>query len=229
MRIDWIVAVVTFLMFVVWAFSSYSLISTGEALSRSEAALQAAEKIADYMKVSFSSIPANITAPSDANNATVWAYMNWTGDENSTRIVRSRLSNQSLPCGISGSRVYWKANLSAGENYFLIESADFDASLNCGQNIPGTDENQTELWASESGLVFSGSRNSQVCSEMNQTYETQKRAIGTAFDFNILIEHAGGSFTCGPPVPLSGRDVFVYPVSGKLWEGGDVNMSVRLW
>ncbi len=230
MRIDWVIAAVTFIMFVVWAISYYSMINVGETISRSEAALNAADKIARYMETEIRSIPANITVPDDMNNITVWAYMNWTGDgQDSTRIFRAHLSNQSLPCDISGNRVYWKANVSAGENQFLIESVDFQTSLNCDQNIGPTDENQTTLWATESGSIFSASRNSQICSQINQTYESEKRNIGVTFDFSILIESGGSAVTCGIPVPISGTDVFVYPVSGVLWEGGDVNMSVRLW
>lgn len=230
MRIDWIVATVTFLMFVIWAFTNYSFISTGEMVSRSDAALQSTEKISDYMGVGFSSIPVVITASSDMNNVTVWAYMNWAGDEkNSTRIVKSHLSNQSQPCDISGDRLYWKANLTSGDNYFFIENIDWETSLNCGQAIPPTDENQSTLWVTESGSIFSDARNSMICGQMNQSYESTRKSIGVTFDFNILIETAGGSSTCGIPVPISGRDVFVFPVSGALWEGGDVNMSVRLW
>ncbi len=230
MRIDWIVAAVTFLMFVLWAFSYYSLINTGEAVSVSEAAMSAAGKISDYTRMDFSATPANITAPSDMDNVTVWAYMNWTVEEkNSTRVVTVQLSNQSLPCGISGDRLYWKANLSAGGNHFFIESAGLDTSLNCGQSIPPTDENQSTLWVTESGVIFSDERNSLICSQMNQSYHNTKKSIGITFDFNLLIENADGITTCGMPVPVSGRNVFVLPVSGRLWEGGAVNMSVRLW
>jgi hypothetical protein len=230
MRIDWIIAAVIFVMFVVWAISYYSLISAGESLSRSGSALQAAGKITEYMEAGFSSVPVNITLPGAMDDVTLWAYMNWTGDgQNSTRVVRSRLSNESLPCGIDGARLYWKANVSAGENHFLIESADLEVTLNCDDTIGATDENQTTMWAAESGTIFSEGRNSQVCGQLNQTYETEKRNIGVTFDFNILIESGGSALTCGRTVPLSGRDVFVYPVSGRLWEGGDVNISVRLW
>jgi hypothetical protein len=228
MRIDWVISVVTFLMFVMWAFSHYSLLGSSEIISRADSALLAAEKITDYMEVGLSSTPANITAPADAN-VTVWAYMNWTGDEaNSTRVVTEHLSNESLQCEVDGDRLYWKANLTTGDNYFFIENIDWELAMNCDQTIAPTNDNQTELWATESSGVFSADKNGQRCAEMNQSYQSTKRTIGVAFDFNVLVE-SGSSMECGIPLPAPGRDVFVFPVTGSLWNGGDVNITVRLW
>jgi hypothetical protein len=230
MRIDWIIAVVIFLMFATWSFSYYSLISTGEITSRAGSALQAGEKTADYMQIGFSSVPANFTSASDIDNVTMWAYMNWTGNEtNSTRVIQKQLSNGSLDCMVYGDRLYWNANLTSGNNFFFIEYAGLETSLNCDQTLVQSDENQTTMWAAEKGRIFSSSRNSQVCSQINSSYAKMKSEIGITFDFNILIDSAGSVSTCGPPVPITGRDVFVFPVAGRLWEGGEINMSVRLW
>lgn len=229
MRIDWIVSVVIFLMLTTWGIAHYSLIGSSQTVSKAGAALQSAERIVDYMSADLLSIPANITAPANANDATVWAYMNWTGDgANSARVVLSRLSATSLPCNISGDTLYWKANLTTGSNYFFIENMDWDTAPNCVQPITPTSENQSMLWAAESAGIFSADKNGQVCAQINQSYQGQKSNIGVTFEFNVLIED-GSTSECGIPVPASGRDVFVFPFSGRLWEGGNVNISVRLW
>ncbi len=230
MRVDWVIAVVTFLMLITWAFSYYSLISAGEMVSRKEPALQAMGKISDYMKVEFSSTPANITVPSGADNITVWAYMNWTGvGMNSARVVKSRFSNSSLPCNITGDRIYWKANLTSGNNYFFVENVESDEGLNCNQEIAPVDNNQSSLWATEVQSIFSSTKISHVCGLINQSYESVRNDIGVTFDFNVLVEMQESSYTCGLPVPVSAREVFVLPVTGEMWEGGSVNLSVRLW
>jgi hypothetical protein len=230
MRIDWIIAVVIFLMFATWSFSYYSLISAGEITSRAGSALQAGEKAAGYMKIAFSSVPVNLTSASDTDNVTMWTYMNWAGDEkNSTRVVKQRFSAAGLDCMISGDKLFWEANLTSGDNYFFLEYGDFEAPLNCDQSLVTPDDNQTTMWAAESGHMFSSYRNSQVCSQINSSYAEMKDEIGITFDFNILIDSAGSVSTCGPPVPITGRDVFVFPAAGRLWEGGEMNMSVRLW
>ncbi|MCK5547910.1 MAG: hypothetical protein KAI64_02780, partial [Thermoplasmata archaeon] len=163
-------------------------------------------------------------------NATLFAYMNWTGSgKNSTRVVRERLSNNSLPCMISGDKVYWNASLGVGENFFFIEHAGLDVSLACDQSIVGIDDKQAMLWAVEYRDVFSTARNADICGQMNGSYALMKSTIGVTFDFNILIGTEANATTCGSPIPRTGTGVFVYPASGALFEGGEINMSVRLW
>jgi hypothetical protein len=230
MRVDWIIAVVTFLMFVTWAITYYSNMPTAGEFSVSSSAMKAGKKITDYMKTQYTTLPANITSPASASNAVMWAYMNWTGNEtNTTRVVLDRLSNTSLDCMVSGSRLYWRADLSSGENYFFIQYADMQSAMNCDHSLTESDENQTTPWAAERMNIFSSSRNSQFCALANSSYEGLKDSIGTTFDFNVLIGEGGPETECGLPVPISGRDVFVFRSSGRLWEGGEVNVSVRLW
>ncbi len=230
MRIDWVVALVIFLMFAGWAFAYHSLFSAGQLVSRSGSASLAGEKILDYMQVHVSSIPASISSASPTGEITLWAYTNWSGSgQNSTRVVQQRLSNESMPCSVSGNGVYWNASLAAGDNFFFIENAGMDTPLNCGQGVPQTQDNQTVLWAAEMVDMFSTARNAQVCGQMNSSYANTKSEIGVAFDFNVLLEGAGSVLTCGPNVPRAGREVYVYPASGSLFEGGKINISVRLW
>ena len=230
MRIDWIVAIVIFLIFAVWAFSYFTLLTQGRIASRSEPAFLAGERIADYMGTELTSIPANFTAGADVQNVTLWAYVSWVGSEmNSTRVVGRQFSNASLPCMISGSKVYWKANLTSGKNTFFIEYADINTSLECDQVIPQSGSNQTTLWAAEKRRMFSSVKNSQVCSLINSFPENVKWDAGITYDFNVLAEAGGSALPCGYAIPRSGREVFAYPLSGSLMEGGSVEMTVRLW
>jgi hypothetical protein len=230
MRVDWVIAVVTFVVFVGWSFSYYSLYSAGRTVPMYQAALADGEKVVDYMLVSASSTPTVFSSPGDMENVTVWAYMNWTeGEGNSTRVVTGRLSAQSLPCMISGDRLYWNDNVSSGDNYYFIEQAWLDTSLNCDAQLPQTDDNQTALWAAEGLRLFSHTRNLQLCSQLNGSYASLKAGMGAAFDFNVLIESGGARYSCGPKAPRAGMEVFTFPAEGRNWEGGGVNVTVRLW
>ncbi|UCD03101.1 MAG: hypothetical protein JSV63_00485 [Candidatus Aenigmatarchaeota archaeon] len=230
MRIDWIISVVIFLMFVTWGFAHYSLLGSSQTVSRSDTALSAAEKISDYMSAELLITPVNITSDADANGVTVWTYMDWTaGQRNSTLVVLDRLSGTSLDCSTTDQKLYWEANLTTGDNYFFIKNIDWEVPINCNQSITIGDDNQTSMWGTESLEIFSSDKNSQICTQINQSYQTVKRTIGVTFDFNVLVEQGGLEYECGTIVPASGRDVFVFPFSGSLWEGGDVNISVRLW
>jgi hypothetical protein len=234
MRVDWIVAIVVFLMFAGWAFAYHSMLSAGKIVSKLETASLAGEKIIDYMSLQASSVPANFSLDSGSDYVTLWAYMNWTGSEkNSTRVVLRQMSNESLPCAITGIgnvfKVYWNASVNAGDNFFFIEYSDLNTTLNCNESVPAVDDNQTTLWAVETRRVFHSARCDEICSQINGSYEKMKNAIGVTFDFNVLVGTAGSAFSCGSDVPKSGREVFIYPATGTLFEGGDINISVRLW
>jgi hypothetical protein len=230
MRVDWVIAVVTFVVFVGWSFSYYSLYSEGKTVPRFQAALVDGGRVVDYMLVGMRSMPTGFTAGDDTENVTLWAYMNWSSSEkNSTRVVTQQLSNQSLPCMISGDKLYWNDNVSSGENFYFIEQAPVDIALNCDAQLAPIEDNQTALWAAETRSFFSDARNSQICAQMNTSYDAVKAETGAAFDFSVTIESGGSPLSCGPAVPGGGREVYVFPATGKSWEGGDVNVTVRLW
>ena len=173
------------------------------------------------MRISFGGAP---------GTETIFAYMNWSGsDQNSTRVVLGMLSNSSLPCMISGDKVYWNASLVTGDNFFFIERADLNVTRVCNATITPADDNQVALWAAKRLGIFSKARNSNICGQMNGSYSHMKRTIGVTYDFNVVIEEDGALKTCGLKVPRAGRDVFIYPVKGVLYEGGDMDMSVMLW
>jgi len=230
MRIDWVVALIIFLMFAAWAFSYYTQLNSGEIVPKAESAFLAGKMISEYMMVPASSTPASFSSASAAQDVTLWVYMNWTADtQNTTRVAASPWSGGSLPCMISGDRLYWKANLTSGDNRFFIEQALADSPPNCDQAIAETDENQAVLWADEGRSVFTGLKNAQLCATMNDSYRDMKSEIGVNFDFSVLIQESGSEYSCGLPLPRTARDIFVFPVSGALFDGGQVNVSVRLW
>ena len=229
MRIDWIIAIFMFLMFSTWAFAYYGVMNSGTISENSDYALRTGEKVVSYLSTDFISNVAYMDALSDANNAVLWTYMNWTGDsESSTKVVLSRYSGSSVPCMISGDRLYWEEDLSAGDNFFIIERLDHDMPVQCSASLAETDDNQTELWPTETLKFFSDSRNLELCQNINSSYSVVKNSLGVNMNFNVLVDN-GTEMTCGLPVPMTDTDVFAFQKSGRLWEGGIVNITVRLW
>jgi hypothetical protein len=230
MRIDWAIAAVTFLMFLSWAFSYYTYFQQAVSVPQGQAAMRAGDAVSSYMMMKTLSMPANITLGYSAPGSVVWAYVNWTGNfRNSTRVTLSRGSTDSLDCMISGSHLYWEADLSAGKNTFFIEQADMDAPVNCSASLPQPLGNETTAWATEPGHAFSRERNAAVCALMNSDYAAAKDAIGIGYDFRMEVSDGGAPYYCGLPNVPQGRDVFSFPYSGSLWEGGVVNITVVLW
>lgn len=240
MRIDWIVAVVTFIMFTSWAFAYFSLIKSGELLTSSEFALTEGKSVIDFLSVNAESLPVNISSATDAENAVIWANINWSRtDENSTRAVVDRFSNVSLPCMIvfadpSGPdagkvSVYWLANLSTGNNFFYLENIVLNTTMQCGDTLSNPSENQTSTWAMVKRKMFSSVKNSQLCTQINTSYDEIKARMGVSLDYNVQIETGSGDLSCGYPIPKTNNDIYMVPESNYLWEGGSVNITVRLW
>jgi hypothetical protein len=160
----------------------------------------------------------------------MWAYVNWTeGFKNSTRVTLSRGSVQGLDCMIVGSRLYWEADVSAGGNTYFIEEADMDVSMNCSATLAQPAGNQTTPWAAEPGRAFSRERNAWVCPYMSSDLASAKDDIGIDYDFRVEISDGGASYYCGAQDVPAGRDVFSFPYSGRVWEGGYANVTVMLW
>jgi hypothetical protein len=236
MRIDWIVAVIVFLMFVVWAFAYNSLLSAGQIVSMSESAKRAGSRLADYMAVGVRRMPVNFTPPSPSEY-TLTAYVSLDGlSGNSTRVLNSSMANGSLTCWLTDDlpgpgdvrQVFWNATLAAGSHYFFIEAMDENVTPLCAQT-GGMAASHADAWAVEGVRMFSSEKNARLCALMNSSYAEAKSGAGIAYDFNVLLETASGTSACGATVPRSGRTVFVYEEKGALFEGGGVNLSVRLW
>jgi hypothetical protein len=230
MRIDWAIAAVTFLMFLSWAFSYYAYSQRADMVPQGQAALRAADDVSSYMEMKTISMPVNITFGYPAAGSVVWAYVNWTDDfQNSTRVRLSMESTASLDCMISGNRLYWEADLSAGQNSFFIEQADISIPMNCTASLPQPPGNETTAWAIEPGHAFSRERDAEICALMNSDYAGVKEGIGIGYDFRLEVSDGGAPYYCGLQNVPQGRDVFSFPYSGRLWEGGDVNIMVMLW
>ena len=228
MRIDWIIAVFTFLVIISWSFAYYTLLSSGAVRTAADAAMRDGGKVADYFKAAYTEMPVNFTVPADANSIVLWTYMNWTWEPNTTRVSASRMSPSTLPCEVTSDRVYWQADVSAGENQFFISGADMDAPLQCTQTLTKTDDNQTTEWAGFSSPVLSNHRTLEICAMVNNSYHSAKSGMGVSMDFNVVVENATGAVSCGQSPPSSGT-VYVFPYSCRLWDGGTANITVMLW
>jgi hypothetical protein len=229
MRIDWAIAAVTFLMFLAWAFAYYTYSQTTGDVLQSGSAQRAADEVVSYMMVETTEMPVNTTIGYSAPGSVVWAYVNWTENfRNSTRVLSARGDVAGLDCMIDGNRLYWEADLSSGANAFFIEQADMDTAMNCSATLTEPEGNETTAWAQEPGRAFSRERNAEICALMGSGYAGVKEAAGIGYDFRFEVLDGATSYYCGPDVP-QGRDSFSFPYSGRLWEGGEVNVTVVLW
>lgn len=230
MRIDWVIAAVTFLMFLSWAFAYYNFSVFGGAQERAASALRAADEVYYYMTVPTATLPANITMDYPAPGSVVWAYVNWTAESrNSTRVTLSRGPGQGLGCMVSGNNLYWEADLSAGDNVFFIGYADMETPMNCSASLSQPAGNQTTPWAAEPGRAFSRERNAALCAYMNTDPAAAREEMGITYYFRAEVSDGGAAYYCGTQDVPRGSEVFSFPYTGILWEGGYANVTVLLW
>ena len=230
MRVDWIVAVFIFLMFTSWAFSYYSLLGTGRMVSLSQSAIADGGKVERFFRTELVTIPANFSSNGTGLNSTLWAWLGPGGSgANTTRVTLSRLSGSSLPCMVSGDRIFWKADASAGGNVFFIGSSEADSAAGCGSAIAEALQNETTLWAGESTPAYSAALAAQSCALINSSGDGGKALTGSAFSFRAVAVMPSGNLTCGPPPPATGRDIFVHRASGMMLDGGMMSLKVTLW
>ena len=223
MDVDWIVAIMVFLVFVVWSFSYYFTL-----FPRSEGFLESVtetdtEKIMNFLSANVYRIPVRVNSNGE-DNVTLMAKSVWyRGTKNSTRIFKD---GESLPCMIIGDDLYWLANLSSGWNYFYIEFSGLNTSLNCDSEFSLVNVTQTIPWVLERKSLLSLTRVNEMT---NMSYEDFKENLDIEEDFNILLEWDGTTKTYGKPLPEN-REVYVKVYENLLWETSEnINVSVRVW
>jgi hypothetical protein len=223
MDIDWIVAIMVFLIFVGWSFSYYiTLFPEGRGFLKTAADTDK-ERIIDFLSTDVYSVPVKVDSGGGSNIVLkakgVWYY----GAKNSTRVVKDSVS---LQCRIVGDDLYWLANLSSGWNYFHIEFSEIDSGLECDSSFSLVNVTQTVPWTLEKREMISLSRINEMT---NSSYEDFKVEVGVEEDFSVSLEWEGTKETYGKSLPVA-SDVYVRTYEGLVWENSKgINVSIRIW
>jgi len=223
MDIDWIVAIMVFLIFTGWAFSYYfTLFPESEVFLESVADIDR-DKIVDFLSTSVYTVPVKLNSSGKNNSvlnaSAVWYY----GARNSTKVFRDGFS---LPCRIVGDNLYWLANLSSGENYFHIEFSEIETPLNCDSGFSLENVTKTIPWMLERRELVSLSK---INNMTNTSYEDFKKSLGIEEELSISLEWDGVSESYGKSLPEN-RDVYARTYEGVLWEDSkSVNVTIRVW
>jgi len=227
MRIDWVVAILIFLIFTSWAFSFHTLQMGRANAHKTDTALSEAGKIVDYIRTDYVRIPARFSSGFPSGEITLFAVLDWGSySRNSTQVLRD---GTPLPCSISGDNLYFSATPDMGDNFFEVRMASDETPLECDDIVPQSEDNPVYLWAGEKSEAFSAARSLDFCTAANSSRNDLKTEIGTSYTFRVLIESQSQRLTCGPAVPASGRDVFVFPFTGLSDVGDEINITVILW
>jgi hypothetical protein len=224
MQIDIIVAITIFLFFTGWSFYQYSGAHGGvEDLARFSA-LQLKEKTDSYFFVNYYEVPAVFVSAAPENDTVLYMDFAWDrGTVNSTSVLNA--SGVPLPCEVSGGRVYWKANLTAGTNNFTITFHETDCTLRCNATLGKAAANQTFGFAEICGKRVSQQK---VDNASSMGYGSFRTLLGFSSDFRVMARTNSSLTTIGPAAP-KGRNVYSFTSSGRMLDGGSVNITVVVW
>ncbi len=223
MDVDWIVAIMVFVVFAIWSFSYYFTLFPADVGILKPAADVDTGRIMGFLSSSLYTVPVKVSS-SGENNSVLYASSVWYyGTKNSTRVLGNGVS---LDCRIIGDNLYWLANLSSGDNYFYIEFSDVNSPLNCSSTFPIVNETHVTPWTIEKKTLVSLSK---INNMTNTSYDDFKERLGLAEDFNISMEWDGSSETYGLPIPKH-RNIYSRKHMNVLLENmKKINITVRVW
>lgn len=225
MEIDSIIGIFVFLVFVAWAFSYYFALFEEEGDQLGLVAEIEREKITDFLSVNVYESPVKYDSPNDVNNGVLKAKSVWySGEKSSTRIFSGE---QSLPCRISGDDLYWEADITSGSNYFRIQIADVNETMNCSGTFGISDSNLTIPWAFEKKTTLSLTR----INEMESTdYDEFRDSLGINEDFRIKVGRETEDIEYGRSIPEGAINVNSKEFQNRLFETSEmVNVTIAVW
>ena len=224
MRIDWIIALGVFLVFVGTGFQYYLNLFQTTSDPMELVIGDISDKIINFLKTDVYEVPIKVNSAETRSDVLHFDYT-WLseGAKNSSRILQD---GTRLNCNITGSTIYWQANLEAGDNYFKLRFSDKNASMNCTDVFSIDNANKTIPWAAVKREMISQSK----IDEMNSTdYTTFKSGLGINRDFRVSV-NVSGTVTNYGLNPPNATNVYVKETRWALEETDDeVIIRVLAW
>lgn len=221
MEIDWIIAIGLFLVFVGWSFAYYmGFFAVTTDMGTGVTGISG--DVINYLEMGTYDVPVSYDS---AANGTGVLYMDFTWPADAKNSTMMFSGSQSLPCYMTGSRIYWQSDLVAGKNMFTMRYHTQNTTLNCDSSFSLSNASQAIPWAAEEDMVISQGK-------INQMLSTDFRAfaagLGISQDFRIEIDINGTTTGYGAKPPL-GYDVYVNENPGMTENNDDVIVRVLTW
>jgi hypothetical protein len=225
MEVDWVVGIFVFLVFIGWAFSYYFAIFQENA-SRFETTAEAGQRnVMGFISVDVYEAPVKYYSNGPVANGVLKAKSVWySGEKNSTMVFAG---GSPLPCRIDGDDLYWQADLSAGNNYFTITTANVNTTMNCTAAFAISSFNLTVPWALERKTMVSLTRINEMA---NTSYDGFRNSLGMNQNFRFRMERAGGDIAYGKSGPSGPVNVNSKKTEWKIYETQEkANITVAVW
>jgi hypothetical protein len=221
MNVDWIIAMALFLIFISWSFVYYTgFFSITPDMRAGVEGISG--KVMDFLSIDVYDVPVVFNS-TEAGSWVLYMDFSWPGySKNSTRIFSE---SQSLPCYMSGNRVYWQAGLIQGENRFEMRYYDENVSLFCDSSFSLANATQAIPWISEKSKAISQAKINQMLATNLHSF---RYALGINQDFRVEVEINNVTTEYGTDPPL-GYDVHVKETLGRKENDEGVKVRVLTW
>ncbi len=222
MNVDWVVAIGVFIAFVSWSFVYYfGIFADVSSVAGDMDSIN--EKIAGFLTEKVWVLPV-VYDSSTEGTGILYLDNSWPNGTRESVIVMS--GGESLGCMFSDDRLYWEADLVAGDNEFSVLYADLEVPMRCDGTLETSEANQTIPMVAETREMVSESR---IVDMITMSPVHFALLLGINRDFRVEWEMGGGSYYYGQDVP---RDINVYvreTVKDVMEGSGPVSMRVISW
>ena len=219
MNLDWIVAMIAFLLLAVFSFNYYTAFFVHQA-DLGNVASVINERVTDSITVDSYSVPVYFNSSMDQSDKILYADFTWPhGTENSTAIFIGNIEQQ---CMISGGKIYWQSSVKEGDNIFRMEFSNVSVPMNCDDDITIESEERATPWSMERETALSQQKITRLSTI---DYNRYRRSISVSRD--IRIETTGFSYG---PLPPRNIDVYAFGKNITIAETSErVFMKVLVW
>ncbi len=218
-EIDGIVAVAIFLLFIAWSFTYYSNIGSGSDTAVISESVNA--KIIGYLKPEGYRVLLKYPASSPKSGAVLYFDYMWEFGKETTMVYKG---SSQLPCQISGNTVYFQADLTAGNNYFLMTYSN-ETGTGCSSTISLADIDRTSVLLKEKESIVSEKKINEMKA---MGYEEFKKHIGANNDFRVELSRGGSTETLGKALP-KGSIYSAKTISRVRETGQDIEIRTFIW
>lgn len=228
MEVDWIIAFVVFLGFVIWSFGYYSGIFPSRLATQdmSLAASLIGDRVVNYLEMDVYDVPIKYDSEGNVSGAVLYFNYTWPSEDakNSAKVL---IGNTSLPCLFSDDTLYFQSNLSSGSNYFTARFNNQSSTLNCGSSFSTSGANLTLLWAEEKSGMLSLEK---INTMLGMNFSAFRNTIGSDRNFRVLIDYLNGTEYVYGVTPPNATNVYVSSTWNLIEESsGRVKISVLVW
>jgi len=235
-NVDWIMAMLVFVLLVGWSFTYYSSIFDQISQPVSSDADTINDKVMGFLEEDSYDIVVRFNISADQPNSVMHLNLTWPDrTQNSTQVHLGNSVGNNLTCNITDDQLYWKADLVKGDNYFLVHFINRSCELNCSSdsvNLSYQGINHTIAWAMEKKNMISWMNIEKLDPNHGSyiDYDTFRDNQNIQRDFRIELYNETSLFlSYGESRPL-GSNVYTRENWGMIDENrSKINLSVMVW